>query len=221
MSEVVDPFAVSDQGGGDFAIAPAGLHPAVCIAIVDEGEQINKTFNSSAKKVELGFEVPVEDGDPIIIYRQFTKSIGPRATLRAELESWRGAQFTEEELKSFSLSKILGANCQLNIVHSKSKDGQKTYANIKNILPKGATPITATTTPFMFTIEDPELAHYDELPKFITNRIDEALERRGITPPQGQVKAEDYPAGQPADAQPAAAAAATQPTNGTVQALDF
>lgn len=214
----MDPFAVSDKGG-DFPIAPAGMHPAVCVSIVDEGDQVNRTFNSTAKKVELGFEIQPADGEPMVVYRQFTKSIGSRATLRSELESWRGKAFTDEELKGFSLSKVLGAQCQLNIVHAPSKDGSRTYANIKNILPKSAAVVTPTTDQFMFTVEDPKLDHYDKLPKFIQNRVDAALEAKGITPPSGEITSDNIdqlPAGQPA-----AAAAATTPTNSTVQALDF
>lgn len=215
-----DPFAVSDQGG-DFAIAPSGMHPAVCIAIVDEGDQVNKTFNSSAKKVELGFEIQPQGEEPIVVYRQFTKSIGQRAALRAELESWRGKAFTDEELKSFSLSKVLGAQCQLNIVHSPSKDGSRTYANIKNILPKADAVVTPTNEQFMFTIEDPQLEHYDKLPKFIQNRVDEALRAKGVTPPSGEITHDNVAQNYAAAPVNQSAAAATVPTNSTVQALDF
>ena len=42
-------------------------------------------------------------------------------------------EFTKQELEGFELSKLLGVNCTLQIIHKKKDD--RVYANIANILP--------------------------------------------------------------------------------------
>jgi hypothetical protein len=115
---------------------PAGVHHAVCYAVIDLGTQDpgNPQFRAS-RKVMILWELPHETIDtqdgpkPRIISSEYTASIGKKATLRSVLESWRGKPFTADELNGFDLKNILGANCQLNIVHKQGKaDPSKTYA---------------------------------------------------------------------------------------------
>src|SRR5208282_2998743 len=48
-------------------------------------------------------------------------------------ESWRGIPFTDEEIRSFQVGKILGKYAYGNVIHNKV--GQDTYANIASIMP--------------------------------------------------------------------------------------
>jgi hypothetical protein len=77
----------------------------------------------------------MDDGRPFIVQKRYTASLNEKATLRKELESWRGRPFTQEELDAFDLDKLIGANCQLNIQHV-TKEG-KLYANVVSIVPLG------------------------------------------------------------------------------------
>lgn len=55
-----------------------------------------------------------------------------KATLRKDLESWRGRKFTQAEIENFpGLKTVLGKPCMLNVVHS--DDGK--HANIGAVLP--------------------------------------------------------------------------------------
>ena len=56
-----------------------------------------------------------------------------KSSLVKDLISWRGRAFTDEELKSFELDNIIGAPCQLSIIHNVKDD--KTYANVDAIVP--------------------------------------------------------------------------------------
>ena len=118
------------------------MYQAVCYAVVDVGTQQSKLFDAK-KQIYLLFELPFErhtferDGKKVELPRAISKpwgaTLGKKAYLRRDLESWRGRPFTEEELKGFELKNLLGANCQLNIIHNE-KNGS-VYANIASVAP--------------------------------------------------------------------------------------
>ncbi len=120
---------------GNFTPAPEGLWAAVCVDVVDLGilksEYQGKT--RSVHKCRIAWEISekMEDDRPFIVGKRYTLSLHAKATLHADLKAWRGKPFTKEELEGFDLEKVIGAPCQLMIVHEE-KDGT-TYANIKAI----------------------------------------------------------------------------------------
>jgi hypothetical protein len=74
------------------------------------------------------------------VQKRYTASLNEKATLRKDLESWRGKPFTKEELAAFDLEKLLGANGLFSVVHIKGrKDPSQTFAAIQSAmaLPKG------------------------------------------------------------------------------------
>ena len=137
---------VSDPGGGqDFDPIPQSLHHAICYSVYDTGTHW-KEFQGQGKwtslvlivwelpKVRMQFEKEGRSFDlPRSISQEFTASLHKRAKLRKWLESWRGKEFTKQELEGFELSKLLGVNCTLQIIHKKKDD--QIYANIANVLP--------------------------------------------------------------------------------------
>ena len=98
-----------------------------------------------------------------------------KASLRKDLESWRGQPFTKEELKGFDLKNILGASCQLQVVHNVS-DG-KTYANIAAVmgLPKGVKGGEPENDLHFFSFED-EQEPPEGTPEWIVELIHQAAE---------------------------------------------
>jgi hypothetical protein len=79
----------------------------------------------------------MSDGKPFSVHKRYTFSSHEKATMRQDLEAWRGLPFSAQDLGSFKLSNLLGKSCLIGIVHT-TKNG-KTYANISSImkLPKG------------------------------------------------------------------------------------
>lgn len=131
---------VSRTGGSDFAPPRQGVHIAVCTRVIDLGTQETtwQGKTKSARKVMLTWELPEEplvdvDGEllPVIVQARYTASLHEKADLCKLLTSWRGRAFTEAELGGFDLKNVLGAGCQLNLVHT--DDGK--YANIGSIMP--------------------------------------------------------------------------------------
>jgi hypothetical protein len=131
------PIIARNTGSADFEPAPAGAHQAVCVDVVDKG--IVKTeWQGHARErhvVQIRWQLAERnaDGQRYLVVQSFTCTLHEKGKLRPFLESWRGRAFTEEELEGFDLEKLIGANCQLSIVHVR-RDG-RTYANIASIMP--------------------------------------------------------------------------------------
>lgn len=129
----------SDKGGADYELIPASLHLGVCYAVIDLGTHYDEKFKYDKRELCLIWELPnVEkieiDGvlKPRVISKRYTLSLGDKANLRKDLESWRGKAFTEEQLEGFDLGVLVTQNCQLQVIHKKA--GTKTYANINTIV---------------------------------------------------------------------------------------
>lgn len=121
-----------------FELPPAGTHLAVCYRVIDLGTQ-ETTYMGQAKrqhKILLSWELPDEkmaDDRPFTISKRYTWSMSEKASLRSDLESWRGIPFTEKDFGEggFDIKNTIGKACLLTIMHEE-KNG-KTYANITAI----------------------------------------------------------------------------------------
>lgn len=139
------PITVSDSKK-DFPTHPEGVYQAVCCDVVDLGVE-KVTFDGTEKmvrKIRLYFqteEMEPDGGRRFVVAKKMTASLSEKSALRQFLQAWRGRAFTSNELDEFDLEKLIGANCQIQIVHQLGRDG-KTYANIGAILPiKGVPPM--------------------------------------------------------------------------------
>lgn len=127
---------VAKATGGNFIPAPAGTWAAVCCDVVDLGV-LEVTFAGQTKKqhkIRIVWQIDEsrEDGKPHQASKRYTLSLHEKASLRKDLESWRGRAFTEEELKGFDVETVLAVACMLNVVEQK-KEG-KTYSNVTAIM---------------------------------------------------------------------------------------
>ena len=176
----------------EFEKVPEGSHIARCISVVDLGTQVIEWAGKEklSPKVSLRFEIPGEriqykdkEGKehdvPMTISQKYTRSLSEKANLRADLESWRGKAFTAEELDGFDIKSILGAPCMLSVVHVLSKDGSKTYANIKSImkLPKGMEAPAQETASVLYDIDAHDENVFQSLSKYLQEQILQSQER--------------------------------------------
>jgi hypothetical protein len=131
---------VSANGDKTFTPCPPGVHQAVCVDVVDLG-LLEVTFGGQTKQqhkvaiVWITDEVNPENDKPFLVQQRYTASLNEKSNLRRDLQNWRGKPFTPEELKGFDLEKLLGVNCQLNIVHKPRTDGSGVWANVGAIMP--------------------------------------------------------------------------------------
>lgn len=122
-----------------FEPCPEGLHHGVCVDVYDLGEV--QTSWGNKHQVQLRWQIDELNSQRkrYEVRKTYTASLSEKANLRKDLEAWRGKKFTADELKGFDLERLLGANCQLNVVHNLADNGNL-YANVQGIVPaaKGA-----------------------------------------------------------------------------------
>ena len=173
-----------------FKPVPPGSHLARCYRIIDLGTQ-KTTFNGESKfikKVMFQFEVHSEDddgplktdkGEPMSISKNYTLSLSEKAVLRADLEAWRGREFSREELQGFELKNVLGAWCLITVTKATGNDG-KEYTNITGVSPVPKAMKQNLPTPFnqvgIFYIDDPDMEMFETLSERIRQKITETPE---------------------------------------------
>ena len=184
----------------EFKQVPAGLHLARCYRIVDLGTQRTE-FEGQEKfqrKIMLGWELHGKDdegnelvteyGDPMAIFKNYTLSWHEKATLRLDLQNWRGKPFTVEEMRRFDLSTVLGAWCMLTVIQRAGKKEGKTdrvYANVKAVSPvpsiiKSNGLPSAINPNQMFRLAEPDFELYDTFGKGLKAMIEASPEWQAI-----------------------------------------
>jgi len=125
--------------GSNYEACPTGMQSAVCVAVHDLGTQPGFR-GEPTHKIGLVFELEARQTEGDYVGKRFlrsttyTASLGDRANLRKDLESWRGKEFNAKELEGFDIEKLAGVNCTLNLVEKTTNSG-KTCVVIANILP--------------------------------------------------------------------------------------
>ena len=190
------PLIATAPSSQEFAPIDAGTYLARCVQVLDLGTQTTEWMGEikQTRKVRLAFETPTEtkvfkeeNGEqPYMLSKEYTLSLGEKANLRADLESWRGKTFTAEELEGFDLFTILGVPCMITVTHKTSKDGQKTFATITGIskIMKGMECPEAHNELIKFAIDEWEDATFEKLSKYTQEKIYNSLEwakRKPIT----------------------------------------
>jgi hypothetical protein len=186
---------VSENTTSTFTPCPAGSYLARCVRLVDLGTQTNdyQGETKTARKVLLAFEVldsetRRDDGEPFVLSKRYTLSLHEKAALRKELASWRGRDFTPEELKGFDLKNILGKECFISVVDSTK--GDRTYSNIASIMkpPKGMQPPEGTCTePLLYwdmSAPAPDWAAFAQLHPKLIEQIEASPEFKRLSPPK-------------------------------------
>jgi hypothetical protein len=114
----------------------------VAVDVVDLGLVKNDLFpnaDGTAKwqhKIDIVWQSAdlMDDGRPYLIKKRYTLSLGEKATLRHDLASWRGRDFTPSELEAFDVEKLIGVNAIINVAHKKGSRGG-TFANVVSVMP--------------------------------------------------------------------------------------
>jgi hypothetical protein len=156
----------ASDNGGNFTPAPAGTHRAVCVELIDLGTQ-HSEYNGKPNvrqqviiRWELSDEM-MDDGKPYLVSEFYTNSLSEKSNLRPLLESWRGKEFTKEELAKFDLQNILGAPCLLSVIH---KDGKARVSNA-SALPKTMERPKAINKTRAFWIDEWDQTVFESIPE--------------------------------------------------------
>lgn len=131
------PIIAREPEGKNFTPAPEGIHVACCCDVVDLG-LADHGFGEK-HYVEIRWQLEEdnpETHDRFVVRRRYTNSLSEKASLRKDLETWRGRKFTREELRGFDLEVLVGKACQVQVSHRLTDQG-RTFANVTAVIPVG------------------------------------------------------------------------------------
>ena len=174
-----------------YTLPPAGTHVARIYKFINLGTRI-QNWKGQPKDypdtlVEFTLELPnelnefevEENGEkktiqkPFVISREFTLSMSHKGHLRPFVEGIIGAQLTDAEAGAFDIEQLVGMTCLATIVHTKSKDGERTYANISTVAPlmKGTEAPAPVNEPVFMDVKTMTLDEFNALPDFKQKKI--------------------------------------------------
>lgn len=189
----------TSNGNAPRELIPADNYMARCYKMIEIGtvEEVILGEKKILHKVRIGWELPTElrvfseekGEQPLVIDKEYTLSMNEKANLRKDLKSWRGKDFTEEEARSFDITKLIGAPCMLNIIHKPSKkDPTKVYEEIAGItpMPKGVTCPEQINRSFVLSYDEFDTELFDMLPDFIKNKMMTSVEYQAVKNPESK-----------------------------------
>jgi hypothetical protein len=177
-------------------LIPAGNYVARCFSMIELGT-VPENYMGETKqlrKVRITWELPTETKvfdekkgpQPLAISKEFTLSMHEKGNLRKMLASWRGKDFTDDEAKSFDITKLLGKPCMLNIIHKPGKsDPSKIYEEIAGVtsIPKGFNvPEQVNKTQELYYDNFNEDL-FNSLPDFIKTKMQTSVEWQAMKQP--------------------------------------
>jgi len=170
---------------------PQGNYVARCYQMIEIGT-VKEEFEGVVKmqkKVRLGWELPTElkvfneekGEQPCVISGNYTLSMHEKSKLRGFLQSWRGKAFSDEDAKSFDITKLLGVPCMLNIIHKTTPNG--TFANIASVspLPKGLVCPDQINPSFVLSYDVFDYEKFLTLPDWIKTEMEQTQEYKNAT----------------------------------------
>lgn len=153
----------------------AGVYPAVCIGVIDLGEQYSEKFKNYSNKVQIVWELPFEtievEGkqEPRQLSKEFTISASKKGNLRGFLSSWNSKAYSDEEFLEVDLFDQIGKACQVNVVLNETGE----YANVESAipLPKGYPAPTSNTPTIRWDMDNWDDAVFAAIPEWVQEKI--------------------------------------------------
>ena len=169
-----------------------GVYMAVCVGVVDLGEQYSEKFKSYSNKVKFVWALPGEtieiDGkqEERQLSKEFTISASKKGSLRGFLESWNGKSYSDEEFGEVDLFDQIGKACQLQVVLNDTGE----YSNVANLmpLPKGMPSPTSQTAFFTWDMDAWDDAAFEKLPAWTQEQIQKSTQYQKNHAPETSVE---------------------------------
>jgi len=190
------PWIISEpESTTKFEPIASGSYAGRCVQIIDLGTH-NEQFQweeeeKAVRKVRIVFELPEElmtfkeenGPEPRMIGIDFAYSFHKKANLRKFLETWRGREFTPEELKGFDISKLCGVAGLVQVAQYTNKKGN-INAKISTVwtMPKSMICAEQINKSLIYSPiqHNPEI--FAKLPEWIQKIICSSEEGKGIDP---------------------------------------
>jgi hypothetical protein len=152
-----------------------GVYMAVCVGVIDLGEQYSEKFKSYSNKVKFVWALPSEtieiDGktEERQLSKEFTFSVSKKGGLRTFLESWNSKTYSDDEFADLDVFDQIGKPCQLQVVLNDTGE----YSNVANLmpLPKGMPAPVSNTAFITWDMEAWDDAVFETLPEWTKEQI--------------------------------------------------
>ena len=152
-----------------------GVYMAVCVGVVDLGEQYSEVYKNYSNKVKFVWALPSElmevEGkmEERQLSREFSIATKKTSKLRTFLGSWNSKAYSDDEFMELDLFDQVGKACQLNVVLNDTGE----YANVDSIMPipKGIPAPTSKTAFFTWDMDAWDNAVFEKLPSWTQDQI--------------------------------------------------
>ena len=203
---------VKDRAKPKLPPVEPGVYIAVCVGVIDLGEQFSEKFKNYRNEVQFVWELSGEmvevDGEmkPRQLSRTFSVATNKKSNLRGFLGGWNGVQYSDEQFSELDLFDQAGRACQLNVVLNDTGE----YANVDSVipLPKGMPAPTTDTAPILWNMDEWDDDKFSALPEWVQEKIKKSTQYQKEHTPTDSV---DFPAN---EAKESAAVPARTQTNG-------
>lgn len=174
-----------------------GVYMAICVGVIDLGEQYSEMFKSYSNKVKIVWELVGEtfevDGEqkPRQLSKDFTISSSAKSKLREFISTWNTKTYSDDEFSEVDLFDLLGKACQVSVVHNESHE----YANVNSVmaLPKGF-PIPTTQTELMgWDMEAWDDEAFKKLPEWYQEQIKKSTQYQKEHAPTDSIEVKSQP----------------------------
>lgn len=178
---------VKGSNNSDYQQVEPGTYLARCIKVIDIGTHESEFQGKpvSRRQVVLEWELPTEEvtqgeaaGRPLTIRKFYTASLGDKANLRHDLVTWRGRDFTPEELAGFDLGNILGIPCMLTVTETET--GRRKVSGVAK-LPKGMEAPAQINPSILFDLDDFDSGIFADLSDWFKETISQSPEYQALS----------------------------------------
>lgn len=174
-----------------------GVYVAICVGVIDLGEQYSEKFKNYANKVKFVWELVGEtievEGEqkPRQLSKEFTISASKKGSLRSFLASWNSKEYTDDEFGDLDLFDQIGKPCQLQVVLNETKE----YSNVSNLmpLPKGFPVPEMVSEPVLWDMNSWDDEVFKKLPEWIQEQIKKSTEYQKQHAPETSVEVASPP----------------------------
>ena len=198
MSEntTTSPWIIAEpENTSKFDPIEAGSYAGRCVQVIDLGTHMEQfkweEEEKPVRKIRLTFELPEELmtfkeekwPEPRMIGIDFAYSFHKKANLRKFLETWRGREFTPEELKGFDISKLLGVAGLVQVAqYTNNKWSMSAKISTVWVMPKGMTCAPQINESILYTPTEHNPEVFARIAEWIQKIICSSTEGKDIDP---------------------------------------
>ena len=184
------------------AVAP-GVYMAVCVGVVDLGEQYSELFKSYSNKVKFVWALPTEtieiDGkqEERQLSREFSVATKNTSKLRTFLSSWNSKTYSDDEFLELDMFEQVGKACMLNVILNETGE----YSNVDSIMPipNGIPAPTSKTAFFTWDMDHWDDSVFEKLPAWTQEQIKKSTQYQKDHAPVTTVEVKSPDAAQQAE----------------------